>query len=496
MNLLEQIHDLRRRVRRLLWLNGLSWAIAGLLCGVLLIGVGDWLWHFDDRGLRAGLLASLVASVGWLAWRRLVSPLRSPLSNVELSGHLEQCFPDLRGRLATAVEFLERGISPAIGSPELQRRLIEQTTSDARSMNFADVLDQRESRRAALTLAAMCGVALMLVATNSAAAATAIKRLLLSDQRWPKSVELQLVNSQLSPVRFSETEPLRSLQGQPLDLFVINARGSLPQPVQVEFRQRGHLPQSEPLRVATLRDAADVARDAAAIRLPIDTGLIEFRASGGDDHEMRWHKLWITPPPKLESFRVQVLPPSYTGEAASTLPEGATQVRAVLGSRLKIKARATRPISSASWDAGPNSETTNSSNRPRQADQGAVFSPENNRSLTVTAPTLHRLSVSASGLDLELDFTVQRAGSTTHRLSLTDRDQFENPAALRLEVIGVADPPPVVSLDEPATDQLVTANGTIRVQASVRDDRKLREIQLESLKGSGTSEFRKWPPGP
>ena len=443
-SLLDQLRELRQRVRRLLWLNGLSCAMAGLLCGALLIGVSDWLWHFDSLGLRGGLLAILVAGVSWVTWRRLVAPLRTPLSNVELSGHLEQCFPGLRGRLATAVEFLERDVSPTVGSPELQRRLIEQTTADVRSLNFAEVLDQREAKRSVLTLVAVCGVALLLATANSAAASTAIKRLLLSDQRWPKTVELQLVTGNLSAVRFSEVEPLRSLQGQPLDLFVINTRGSLPQPVLVEFRQRGHLPQSEPLRTATLRDAADVAREAAAIRLPIDEGLIEFRAVAGDDHEMPWHKLWITPPPKLESFRVHVIPPSYTGEASTTLPEGATQVRALLGSRLKITARATRPIRVASCDAGP-------------------------------------VTVSASGRELVFELTVVRVGSATQRLSLTDRNQFENSSALRLEVIGVADPPPSVLLEDPATDQLVTANATIRVQAVVKDDRKLREIGLENL---------------
>ncbi len=442
--LLDQLRDLRRRVRRLLWLNGLSSAVAGLLCGALLIGLTDWLWHFDSRGVRAGLLVLLAVAVSWVTWRRLVTPLRTPLSNVELSGHLEHCFPGLRGRLATAVEFLERDTSPTVGSPELQRRLIEQTTSDVRSLNFAEVLDQREAKRSVVILAVLCGVVLFLMAANSAAAATAIRRLLLSDQRWPKSVELQLVQGDLSPIRYSETEPLRSLQGQPLDLFVINKGGSLPQPVLVEFRQRGHLPQSEPLRTATLRDAADVAREAAAIRLPIDEGLIEFRAVAGDDHEMPWHKLWITPPPKLESFRVQVIPPTYTGEASTTLPEGTTQVRALLGSRLKLTARAMRPIRAASWDAGS-------------------------------------VTLSASGRDLTFDVTVQRIGSTTHRLSVTDRNHFENSAALRLEVIGVADPPPSVLLEDPATDQLVTANATVRVQAVVKDDRKLREIGLESL---------------
>lgn len=457
MNLLDQLRDLRQQVRRLLWLAGLSWAAAGLLVGLLLIGVGDWLWHFDDRGLRVSLLLTLFAVVGWLGWRRLIAPLRQPLSNLELSGHLEQRFPALRSRLATAVEFLERDISPNVGSPELQRRLIEQTAADVRSLDFAEVLDRREARRAALSLAALLCVGVLLFAVNSAAASTAMRRLLwpLGDQSWPKSVELQLVRDDLSPLTTAPGKPLRNMQGQPLDVFVINARGPLPQPVMVEFRQRGRLAQSEPLRTATLRDSADQTREAAAIRLPLDEGLIEFRAVGGDDRDMPWHELQIVPPPKLASFRIEITPPSYTGEPSTTLPEGATQVRAVAGSRVMITAKTTRPV--------------------RRADAGSVG---------------HEISLAENGRDLRWQFAVPQAGTQAQQLSLTDRDGFQNEAALRLEVIGVTDPPPVVMLEQPATDQLVTANATIRLAATARDDRRLRDVALEhSVVRTPTSEL-------
>src|SRR5467141_1685173 len=124
MNLLNQLYDLRQTVRRLLWLTGLSWIVIWLMSSLLIVSVMDWLWHVDDRWLRVGLLGVVVMEIGVVAWRRLVAPLRWPLTNVELSGHLEQHFPTLRGRLATAVEFLERGVSPHVGSPELQQRLI------------------------------------------------------------------------------------------------------------------------------------------------------------------------------------------------------------------------------------------------------------------------------------------------------------------------------------------------------------------------------------
>ncbi len=458
-SLLDHLGDLRRSVRRLLWLNGLGWTIAGLLSGALLIGLGDWLLHFDDRGTRTGLLAALLLAVGWLAWRRLIAPLRRPLSNLELSGHLESHFPKLRSRLATAVEFLEHDVSPSVGSPELQRRLIEQTAAEARSLDFAEVLDRRESRRAVLSVAALLGIGLLLFTVNSAAASMAMRRLWwpLADQPWPKRVELQLVRGDLSPVTTSPEHPLRNVQGQPLDVFVINARGPLPQPVLVEFRQRGRLPQSEPLRTATLRDSADRSHEAAAVRLPIDEGVVEFRAIGGDDHEMPWHELRIVPPPKLESFRVEIRPPSYTGDVAATLPEGATQVRAIVGSRVKISAKSNRPVTRAVADA---------------------------------ASIGHEISIVPNGRDLVWRFGVSHAGSVTQQLALTDRDEFQNLSALRLDVVGIADPPPVVSLEEPATDQLVTANATVRLAATGRDERRLRDVRLEySVVRTPTSEL-------
>ena len=453
MNLLDQLRDLHRQIRRLLWLTGLSWALAGLLSGALLLGLGDWLLHFDDRSLRAGLLSALVVAVGWLSWRRLIAPLRRPLSNLELSGHLESHFPKLRSRLATAVEFLEHDVSPSVGSPELQRRLIEQTAAEVKSLDFAEVLDCRDSRRAVLSALALAGIGLILFVANAAAASTAMRRLWLplADHPWPKRVELQLVRGDLSPVIALPERPLRNVQGQPLDLFVINTRGTLPQPVSVEFRQRGRLPQSEPLRTATLRDSKDQSREAAAIRVPIDEGTIEFRAVGGDDREMPWRELRIVPPPKIDSFRVEITPPSYTGEASTTLPEGATQIRATVGSRVKVSARTNRPATQAVADV---------------------------------ASVGHEIVIAPKGRELTWRFVVRKPGSVTQQLAVTDQDEFQNLSALRLEVVGVADPPPVVTLEQPATDQLVTANATVRLAATARDDRQLREVALEYSVGS------------
>lgn len=452
-SLLDQLRDLQRRVRRLTWLTGLCWSASTLVGGLLLLGIVDWWWHLDDPGVRAFLLAALLASVGWLAWRRLVAPLRHPISNLDLTARLELHFPQLRSRLAAATEFLERGVSPQVGSPELQRRLIDETAAEVRSLDLTSVIDRREAQRVTWLLASVTTLAFLLAVGNSAAAGTAMRRWLwpLGNVAWPKSVELQFVRGDLSPIARTSTESLKCLQGQPLDLFVVNTRGALPQPVLAEFWQAGRAFPAMPLRTMTLRDSAQQPHEAAAVRLPIDEGELLLRAVGGDDRDMPWLRLAIVPPPKLDLFRVQVVPPKYTGESAVVAPEGATQIRALLGSRLLFTARATRALASARWEAGP-------------------------------------IKVSASGQELSAEWLVTKVGRSTLRLALTDRDQFENPVALRLEIVGVADPPPVVSLLEPATDQLVTPNATLRLLATVKDDRGLRDVTLEHAQQSPTDE--------
>ncbi len=490
MSLLDQLHDLRQRVHRLLWLTGLSWLVVGFVSSLIFVGGVDWLCPLDDRWLRAGLLFVFVTGICVLAWRRLLAPLRRPFSNLELSGHLEQQFPQLRGRLATAVEFLERGVSPAVGSTELQQRLITQTTGDVEQLAFHAALDRRPSTRALLSAAAVCAVALLLASTHPAEASISLQRWLwpLSDPHWPRKVDLQLVRGDLTPVESTSSHPLRSVQGPPLDLFVVNARGLLPQPVTVEFRRRGSATQSEPLRTTTLRSSADQPREAAAIRLPIDEGSIEFRAVGGDDDHMPWRTLEIVPPPKFAWHRVRITPPKYTGEPSTLAPENATQVRALIGSTLNLEGRTNRAVKSATWHAptGPvpleQCDIANERSPVSGVSRNAKMAEQNN----LETAKLRRLDASAprrevgTGEGWCVEFSMTQSGSVVYRLSLVDQDGFENSAALRLEFHGIADPPPMVTLEQPATDQLVTPNAVVDVQARAKDDRALKELSLEA----------------
>ncbi len=79
-------------------------------------------------------------------------------------------------------------------------------------VEFTSALDRRDSTRAMFLAIGILGVALLLTATNSAIASTALSRLFwpFGDRAWPKQVELQLVTGELKPIDVLSSKPLRT----------------------------------------------------------------------------------------------------------------------------------------------------------------------------------------------------------------------------------------------------------------------------------------------
>src|SRR5262249_44079001 len=145
--------------------------------------------------------------------------------------------------------------------------------------------------------------------------ATSVQRLMFpfSNVPWPRAVELQLVRADLSPVKQSPDEPIMIAQGDTLELYVENSRGRLPERVWFEYRMGDEeSAMREPLRQTTLRDEKGRNHEAAVINWTAVRGTMYFRASGGDDNVMAFHRVEVVPPPVIESLQVTVRPPAYS----------------------------------------------------------------------------------------------------------------------------------------------------------------------------------------
>ncbi len=176
-------------------------------------------------------------------------------------------------------------------------------------------------------------------------------------------------------------------------------------------------------------------------------GPMSFRAVGGDDDEMPWHRLEVVPPPLVESLELTLAPPAYSGQPIETLPAGVGHIRGLVGTQVHLKATANKPLEFANL---------------RVKDQPPVKVP-----------------LSQDGRMLEVDFVISEAGVYSWWFDLRDREGFENANAPRYEIRGIADLVPDVWIDEPPRDKNVTPAAMVPIKVGAKDDMGLREMRLQ-----------------
>ncbi len=142
-----RLTELRQHIRRLLLLNGVGWLVTVLVGSMALLGILDWLLRFDDTGTRLILSLTVLAATGYVAYRWLLAPLLVKLSDLDLALRIEKLHPDLKDSLASTVQFLQGDIDPTIGSPELQKQVVEQTIANLNHVDFDEVIQTRNVRR-------------------------------------------------------------------------------------------------------------------------------------------------------------------------------------------------------------------------------------------------------------------------------------------------------------------------------------------------------------
>ena len=311
------------------------------LIAIVVLGLGDYLIRFQDRGLRVLCWLGLLGGVGWTCYRSLLLPLAAPLGDIELARRLERHFPALGDRLLSAVEFLRQtDDDPIAGSPALRRTVIAQTAAEVERVDFAETLDDAPPRRAAGIAAGVLLAAGLLGLLAPAASHIALARLLnpFSDVAWPQATHLaarHLVN--------------RVAKGQAFEVEVVDAHGArLPADVCIHYRFSGpdHAIAEETEPMQWLGDARVARRENV-------TQPFSYWMEGGDDHSMQPIAVAVVEPPAVESLRVRLFPPAYTGWPVETV-EG--NIRALVGTRLEMDGVANKPLKSATlcFESGPN----------------------------------------------------------------------------------------------------------------------------------------------
>lgn len=443
----ERLDRLRREARRALVVRGLCWVVVFSFSACLIAGWIDWVWHIAEQ-TRLALGLAMLAGVGWLSWRMLVKPLLHALSNVELAIKIERRYPEFRDSLASTVQFESEHADPRLGSPELQRRVIAQTMPLLEAVDLDAVIEHRGVRRAATFAFGVSLLVLGVVGFNQSEAATAVRRLLFpySAGEWDRETQLQLLDAKLETIRFEPGQPFRRVQGDTFRVYVENLKGELPEDTVLEVRDGDGEMRREKLRKLVVSGKGGKVHHLGTANLLLERGPMYFRATGGDDREMVWHRLEVVPAPRIDEMRVTLTPPAYSGRKAESLPKGVGHVRALVGTEIRITAKSRTPLRFARLRV--------KSDAPRKA------------------------KLSSDGKQIDVTFRLTDHGNYSYWFELKDRQGFDNPNSPRYDIRAIRDRVPTVRVVEPPRNARVTKDGVVPIRVVAEDDLGLSQVAI------------------
>lgn len=464
----QKIAALRSRTRRLVVVHGVSWVIAAVTVAVIVLGSSDYLIGLQDRGIRVIWSLGLAGALGWTCYRFVYLPALARLGDVDLAARLQRRFPALEDRLTSTVEFLGQAEDdPVAGSAALRRAVIAQTTAETERLDFGDVLDRRPPLRAALVSAAVCLVAAILVALQPGLSQTAVARLVnpFGNTAWPQKNHLMICLPIVD----------RVARGQPFQIEVVDELGRrLPEEVRIHYRfEDSEGDVSEETQPMRLIDAAAAVRGEKGDRARMRkqgvmvarrenvTREFSYFVEGGDDRRMVQNPIFVevVEPPGLESLRIKLVPPSYSGLPAE---ESGTSIRALADTQIEITATATRPLS---W-AVIRLNGSRQGGWSRQIDAGP----------TDAGPTDRPGQHIAAGFRVDKEFPVD--GPIQWRFELTDQQQLVGGRDVHGEIRVVPDSPPSVSIESPSGDLFVTPRAVVPLRVVATDDLAVRVLTL------------------
>jgi hypothetical protein len=332
MNPLEsRLASLRRALRLVVLIQGLSWLAGILVAAAALACLLDWLIPLASP-VRAFLLCGTLTAVGLLAYGKLWRPLTARADDLSLALRIEARYPALNDSLASTIQFLQESPdSPRGDSAALRREAVRRTLAQARKCDFTRTVDTRGLRSAGLALELAFALAVPLLIPEPSFALTALARFLdpFGKHDWTR-LELHA----------------RSVvaEGQPYEIQA-TLRGVVPSEATVIFWFRDRAPYPE---VCTIAEAAAPNSGRFQTRLDQVPGdfLFQVRAN---DAVSEWREVKVLPPPHLVagSLQLRLRYPEYTRFLPVDLAPGRLDAEAVEGTLVSLRAEIDRPVTRA-----------------------------------------------------------------------------------------------------------------------------------------------------
>ncbi|HVS71851.1 MAG TPA: hypothetical protein VHQ47_11405 [Phycisphaerae bacterium] len=348
--LVTRITRLRGRVRTVLSLFGLGILIAGGVGSLFILMLGDYLLHFSNT-LRLLLLLAWIAALGFLAWRFLIAPLTTRLTDRFLASRVESAHRDLSDDLIAAVHFIHAG---TMRTNALAARHVDLAAQKTESLRFEDAVDFQRPARALLVAAIITAIAGAVAAFNQPLAGIAFSRWFTTNpQAWPRITHASF---DWDAMGGSDGKPPAALPiGEKITVRARVTRGGYPNQRMwlYSFVDGGRT--SQDLMTFQKEQSSNGAYIYEHPLEPDGQKSLGLKLYVGDDTEQQPVIIRLAPRPVITELTASIQPPAYVknvSDPAKPAPPVLTDLltqagRAVELSRITLRVRSTKPFATA-----------------------------------------------------------------------------------------------------------------------------------------------------
>ncbi len=420
----------RSRWRRTVVLRAFGFAAAaaallvGAILGVYLLARPTDLWLI---GLAAIALGGMLGCFAYAAWRVGRAP-----SDRRVARFLEECFPELEDRLATAVEFGERSGTDAVS---VTGRIVSDAATRLRDLDFTRVVRPEVVRRAVLI--AVVGVALLAVAMVASRKPAGRALDAAAFYAFPSRLRLDVKPGHARIAAGSSLRITAHVRGADRVMTPVLQLVPMPSAAPGEPARPGENDEPPAARVMTSAGR----QDEFVVTLDDVREAFRYRVSAGPVNSSTFDVSVLRPP------HVRQIDLSYEYPAASGLQnrveEDSGDIYAPMGTTVRLRVRTDKPVT-----------------------HGEMVMADGSRQPLVAGGTTV----------LETAITIAEDGS--YRIALADAEGLRNPGETEYFVRTLADRPPEVRINKPTGDLEVTPLEEVTIEAHANDDYGVAQLDL------------------
>ncbi|HVT79856.1 MAG TPA: hypothetical protein VHM90_04305, partial [Phycisphaerae bacterium] len=303
--LVARLTRLRGRVRMILGLYGMGVLITTAVGALFLLVLADYLIHIPLAGRLVLLILALVG-IGVLAWRTLIAPLSTRLTDTFLASRVENQNPHLSDELLSAVAFIH---SRAAATNAFAAKHIDLAARRTESIKFEDAVDFRRAGKAMGIAGLTVVIVAILALTNPALAKIGLSRwLLASNVRWPHTTHVTLIWTDAEGNTTTTPPKVRPL-GEKLTVRAKVDQGGKPRVWLTSWTEK---PGSKDTQLMTFQKEQSTGSEFIfETSLEPDGQRLSLRVIAGDDSEEPIVEIKLAPRPVITDMQATIHAPEY-----------------------------------------------------------------------------------------------------------------------------------------------------------------------------------------